>query len=321
MAQRFLWVDSMKAMAIIIVILGHCLLFVGFTDILLYKYIIYLQMPLFMAISGYCSYKQSISFDNLKRRFFQLVIPFLCWPMVWYAIKMDFSGIVDYYIHLPLNPDSGLWFLYILFLISLVDYFRCKLLFCSNLQNLIGGGKRRLTQCVYEYSIILVSFFLLLVLWVYKHFDMPGNWLNFIALYYPYYMLGCVMRRHNELFLNHFRWISPLGLVIFLGFTPFLEGKLYEPLLAIGGILGLFFVFYRWCNIQMPQLMVFTAVSTLGIYAIHQPVIQYLKHLVVTPIWLDVVITFILSYIISILVVRLLKLSVITRKLLLGMQN
>lgn len=318
--QRILWIDSIKAFAILIVILGHCLQFIGATGIL-YKYIYAVHMPLFMAISGYCSYKQSISFGHIKRRFFQLVVPFFCWPLVWYAIKMDFSGIADYYIHLPLNPDTGLWFLYILFLISLVDFLRCKLLLNSSLQKPIGGGKLKLTQYNYECSVIVTSVLLLLAYWIYKHLGMPGNWINFLALYYPYYILGCEMRRHNELFLNHLYWIGPLGLAVYLGLTYFLKGELYEPLLATGGILGVFFIFYKWCNIKTPQLIMFTGVSTLGIYAVHQPVIQSVKHLTETPIWLDVVITFVLSYFISIFSVWLLKSSGITRKLLLGMQN
>lgn len=320
MKQRIKWIDSLKAFAILIVVFGHCLQFIGVTGIL-YKYVYTVHMPLFMTISGYCSYKQSIPFDNVKRRFFQLIVPFFCWPMVWYTIKMDFSGIVDYYIHLPLNPDTGLWFLDILFLISLVDFVRCKLLFNSGLKKSTWGDKLKLTQYNYECSVIVTSVLLLLAYWLYKHLGIPGNWINFLALYYPFYILGCEMRRHNELFLNHLKWIGPIGMVVFLSLTSFAEGDILQMLLAFGGILGIFLFFYRWCNIQMPQLIVFTGVSTLGIYAVHPPIIHYMKHLVETPVWLDVVITFIISYIMSIFALRLLKFSRITRKLLLGINK
>lgn len=139
MKQRILWVDALKAFAIVIVIIGHCLLFTEVKGIL-YKYITLIQMPLFMAISGYCSYKPSVAFASIRKRFFQLVIPFLAWPLVWYVIKMDFSGVTDYYLHLPLNPDTGLWFLYVLFLISLVDFVRSKTVCLIDAEHVIGGG-------------------------------------------------------------------------------------------------------------------------------------------------------------------------------------
>lgn len=131
--KRILWVDALKAFTIMIVIWGHCLQFIGETGIL-YKYIYAVHMPLFMAISGYCSYKESVSFSNIKNRFFQLVIPFLTWPVVWYVVKMDFSGIADYYMHLPLNPDTGLWFLYVLFLISIVDFVQSRMI-CADIMS------------------------------------------------------------------------------------------------------------------------------------------------------------------------------------------
>lgn len=316
---RILWADALKSFAITIVVLGHCLQFLNETGIL-YKYIYAFHMPLFMAISGYCSYKPLITLNSIKRRFFQLVIPFFCWPIVWYVVRMDFSGIADYYIHLPLNPDTGLWFLYILFLISLVDYIRYRLwhnFFDSQFAE--GGGKKYLFQ--YECSIIVSVIFLLIIYWAYKRARLPGNWISFLALYYPYYMLGCVMRRHSDLLERHLWWLGSVGLLVFCFATYFLEGRIWQPLLAISGIFGAFFVFNRYCDCKMPQLVAFTGMSTLGIYAVHQPVINYVKHIIGTPVWVDVALTFVITCTISLVVVRILKMSRMTRFLLLGMNK
>lgn len=312
--NRILWVDALKAFAITIVVLGHCLQAIDATSIL-YKYIYAFHMPLFMAISGYCSYKASVSFENIKKRFLQLVIPFFAWPVVWYVVKMDFSGVADYYLTLPLNPDTGLWFLYILFLISLVDYVRNKI------QCKINDGplaKGRFMQYIYEFSIISTTIFLFLLYWLYKRIGLPGNWMNFVALYYPYYMLGCVMRKHNEWLKKHLCWLGSVGLFVYFFATYFMEASIWRPILAINGILGAFFVFCRYCDREMPQLVKFTGMSTLGIYAVHQPVINYVKNIVETPIWLDVTFTFIITYTISIATVRMLNMSKLTKFLLLG---
>ena len=318
--QRILWVDALKAFAIAIVILGHCL---QFTDVngILYEYITLIQMPLFMAISGYCSYKISMSSENIKKRFCQLVIPFFVWPIVWYMVKMDFSGIADYYILLPLYPDTGLWFLYILFLISLVDFARSKPLLMIDTNQLIGEGKKKLTQYAYEISIIGTTVFLLGVFCIYKRADLSGNWINFVALYYPYYALGCLMRKHNEWLEKHLKLIGSIGMVIYIFGTYFLEARIWQPVLAVSGILGTFLVFRRSCDYKMPQLIMFAGTSTLGIYAVHQPVINYVKHIIETPAWMDVILTFVITNIISLLIVRMLKMSKLTRFLLLGMNR
>lgn len=320
--QRILWLDALKAFAILIVILGHCLQFIGEVGVL-YKYIYAFHMPLFMAISGYCSYKPSISLYNIKKRFFQLVIPFFTWPIVWFAIKMDFSDVPDYYMHLPLNPDTGLWFLYVLFLISLVDFIRTKILCEFNAYQLVGEGKGKikLSKYVNELSIIGTTVCLLFVYVIYKCIGLPGNWINYVALYYPYYMLGWVMRRHNDLLERHLDWLGPIGLGVYFLFTYILESRIWQPWLATSGILGAFFIFHKWCNFRVPRLVMFTGMSTLGIYAVHQPVINYVMHIVDTPIWVDVVLTFVITYIISIVVVRILKVSKLTKFLLLGMNN
>lgn len=318
-ANRILWVDALKSFAIIIVVLGHCLQEIDATSIL-YKYIYAFHMPLFMTISGYCSYKPSVFFTNIGKRFFQLVIPFFAWPMVWYVVKMDFSGVADYYMHLPLNPDTGLWFLYVLFLISLVDFVRSKTSCVIRATHLVKDSKK-LDQYVYELSIVGTIILLLILYWTYKHVGLPGNWISFVALYYPYYMLGCMMRKHNERLKKHLWWLGSIGMIVYFLGTYFLEDRICQPFLALGGIMSAFLIFRKWCNRKMPRLVLFTGMSTLGIYAVHQPIIHYVMHIIRTPLWTDIILTFVLTYIISIVVVRILKMSKLTRFLLLGINK
>lgn len=321
---RILWADNLKAFAIILVILGHVIPWVCGEQVspTLIRYFSVIEMPLFMAISGYCSYKPSVSLANIRKRFFQLVIPFFAWPIVWYVMKMNFSGVTDFYMHLPLNPDTGLWFLYILFLISLVDFVRSKMVCLVDVNRLIFfGGKIKIVQYVYELSIVGTIILLLFVYWAYKHLGLSGNWISFLALYYPYYMFGCVMRKHNEWLEKRLCLLGSIGMFVYIFGTYFFDGPIWQPVLAVSGILGTFFVFRRFCDCKMPQLIMFTGMSTLGIYAVHQPVINYVKHIVETPIWVDVTVTFVITYIISIVVVIILKMTKLTRFLFLGMNR
>lgn len=311
--ERILWIDALKAFAILIVILGHCLQFIGATG-LLYKYIYAFHMPLFMAISGYCSYKQSVTFTIVKKRFLQLVVPFLGWPMVWYIIKLDFSGIINYYANLPINPDKGLWFLYVLFLIIMVEFFRSKVTKLINRYLKISSFVRN----GYELGVVCVTLFLFVLYFLYKYYDFSGNWLNFVTLYYPYYMFGCLMRKHNERLIKHIDWIGLLGLLFFIIATYISESIILQPLIAVSGILGSISIFHKCCNRKMPQVIKFTGMSTLGIYAVHQPVIQYVRHIYSDSVWIDVSLSFILAYLISIVIVWLLKTTKVTRSVLLG---
>lgn len=174
---------------------------------------------------------------------------------------------------------------------------------------------------MYELSIVGTILLLLFVYWTYKHFGLSGNWINLLTLYYPYYMLGCAMRRHNVRLEKHLCLLGSIGLTVYFLGTYFFDGPIWQPVLAVSGILGAFFVFCRFCDRKMPPLVMFTGMSTLGIYAVHQPVINYVKHIIETPIWLDFILTFVITYVFSIVVVKLLKMPKLTRFLLLGMNK
>lgn len=307
--NRILWIDALKAFAILIVILGHVLQSLDATGVL-YKYIYVVHMPLFMTISGFCSYKPVVTLDAVKRRFFQLVIPFFCWPLVWRLIKFDFSGIIDYYVHLPLFPDTGLWFLFILFLITVVEFVRSRIV-----------GKLHDRRYSYECSVTLAVVALLILYAVYKKASLPGNWLNFTALYYPYFILGGLMRRYQQTLLKCFVWAGPVGLAIYF-MSAFCFGlAIVQPVFAVCGIIGFFWLFNMTANRQLPGFVSYLGMTTLGIYAVHQPVVYYVKDIVYSPLWLNIVITFVITMLIAIASIEILKLSSITRRMFLGMNN
>lgn len=88
MAERFEWLDTLKGLGIILVILGHFCANFCETDARLTTYIYSFHIPLFFFVSGYL-------FDAgryvgyrffLKRRFFTRIIPYLFFYMISYVI-------------------------------------------------------------------------------------------------------------------------------------------------------------------------------------------------------------------------------------------
>ncbi|PSU88002.1 acyltransferase family protein [Photobacterium kishitanii] len=113
-------IDLVKFLLIFLVVLGHSIQFfdvsknINFDASILYSWIYSFHMPLFMFVSGYLYKVKSLSKHDIYKKFKLLIIPFVFWAIYSSIINREnvLTGIIDVFI----NPDSGLWFLYILFL-------------------------------------------------------------------------------------------------------------------------------------------------------------------------------------------------------------
>lgn len=133
--NRNIVIDVSKGVAIILVVIGHVIQFgtsgEGFWDNNLFKIIYSFHMPLFIFLSGYVSAKGIVerSFSNtIKKRFKTLIVPFLSWGVImyFYSLLGKFvlkgqaeTNFLKYIISVILNPDTGLWFLWVLFFLTL----------------------------------------------------------------------------------------------------------------------------------------------------------------------------------------------------------
>lgn len=111
---RIPYLDNVKGFLIILVVIGHVIQDTIGTDNIIDTYIMSFHMPLFMAVSGYCSYKENLGLETIKKRAVQLLIPFLAWAVV----KSVLVGDIGYVWTIIMYPDRGLWFLQALFFIS-----------------------------------------------------------------------------------------------------------------------------------------------------------------------------------------------------------
>lgn len=133
--MRDLTFDLTRGLSIYFVVLGHCFLYlfdgVG-QDFVLNKILSSFRVPLFMFVSGYLNYG---SFDGslfkLKRRFINMIIPFLSWSVFYilYDVHIDFQEFSSRIINLFIAPQypSPIWFLLTLFIQLLILYFCMKI--------------------------------------------------------------------------------------------------------------------------------------------------------------------------------------------------
>ena len=124
-AGRDASLDAVKGFAILLVMLGHCIVLNGLADPYLYDAIAAVQMPLFMAVSGYIAgLKKPEAVERpdlakraafLGKRSISYLVPFFSW-MVIVSFPHCLKELKTELFHL----DYGLWFLATLWIVNLV---------------------------------------------------------------------------------------------------------------------------------------------------------------------------------------------------------
>ena len=133
------WVDDVKVIACILVVLGHFFQSMTKANILpendLYRWfnttIYYFHVPLFFICSGYLYQKYSKVNDfkswkkNVAKKALALGVPYVTFTTATWILKKVFSGSVNDQIGslgdtLLLHPTAPYWYLYALFFIFLV---------------------------------------------------------------------------------------------------------------------------------------------------------------------------------------------------------
>ena len=82
MNTRLEYIDRLKGLAMLLVLVGHVIVFCGLGyDNVFIKHITLMNMPLFFFLNGLVV--RNLSGDNklkyLWKKFLQLMLPFLCW--------------------------------------------------------------------------------------------------------------------------------------------------------------------------------------------------------------------------------------------------
>ncbi len=313
---RLYYIDNLKGLLILLVILGHCIQQsdIDFDNNIVFRYIYAFHMPLFMYLSGFVSYKKIYRWSQLKKRSIQLLIPFLAWAMLGMTISNNFNWMW------LTKPDTGLWFLWVLFWIGALHISLSKLAYKIN---------------VIEEIILSIACIVLLGSVIVSKLSFG---FHLIAWYFPFYLLGVFSRKYDIIvikYLEKYKWLL-LGMFILDGYfwmrnesPTFLNTK--SPIIIMGykfliGIIGCycFMALIRPFNNKWLIISELGGGMTLGLYAIHQSVIKYILvlqdyySLKINSLWLTITLLFIATCLFTIIIYLIFNKLSFTRRLLLG---
>jgi fucose 4-O-acetylase-like acetyltransferase len=182
---RNIKIDFLKAVAIFLVVYGHCIQYAGngknnFFQDPVFIFIYSFHMPLFMMISGWVffySFSRKDFIEIVVDRFKQLVVPVMFWTVTF----SFFVGLVKYKGHFlgtifkvsVGDIYNGFWFLTVLFVISLA----------------FSGIVKMLSK---------FQFVFLIVFWIFLLFLPDGYYFSFVKFMYPYFLLGYYSNKYKE---------------------------------------------------------------------------------------------------------------------------
>ena len=203
--NRILEIDIYKGILIIFVVIGHTLQksVVGHGGVIM-NFIQAIQMPGFMLASGYLSSKKISDFKQLIERigksFLSYAVPFFSWFIFVDIILLGKYGsnIVQGLTDLLSHVDLGLWFLWIVFLLSCLSYI------CNYF---ISKG------CIYK---SIISIFLFFIFWILILCFMGIEFLGakFVLYYSLFYGFGWLIKWTEKWWVNWWNKVSNIMLFI-----------------------------------------------------------------------------------------------------------
>lgn len=187
MKNRIDWLDSLKGVAIILVVIRHVMQsnIINCSETFLGNVIFAVQMPIFMIIAGFFCVTSELYYRDfsstclyIKKRAVHYMLPFFSGFIIVCVLIRGFydRNIITGLGVLVNNVDVGLWFLYVVFILS-VDIIVAKKI-CSKMKKfcfvpiLVGGA------------------LLLPLLVIVKLFGARFLGINLILYYYVYFAIG-----------------------------------------------------------------------------------------------------------------------------------
>ena len=272
--QRLLYLDALKGILIVLVILGHALQFNidDYQHVFLFRFIYSFHMPLFFLISGYLTFKRRYDGVLIQKRAMQLLIPFVAWACLLPFLE---NGVFNFKrsCNALLYPDNGLWFLYNLFVYCVVfnlsERFarrglRQEILFIFSivllyLAMIVFRGQFNCSQLCW-----FLPFFAMGYYWHKYEFEISGMLTVLLGGVYLA-MMPFWMMRETPLF---YQWID-FGSAFSYG---------YRYVVQILGAAFFFILGKRLLTIHIPVLQEL-GTMTLGIYAFQFVVLHHLGQL------------------------------------------
>lgn len=293
-SSRDVRLDIYRGLAIMLVVFGHGIQdrVPDFDRNMAFKAIYMFHMPLFFYICGMVYGLKSHVLSGAEiglsvlRRATQLLFPFIIWYLINYAMSDDTSSLTDRLAMLFRSPDYGLWFLWILFLSSvLADFGKLVhttyklpygviliVIFC--LTGLVGLKTR-----VIGIPLLIVHLpFFFCGIFHQKLINSMGKFRYFIVgmfvVAWPFMFPVWERNRHFQVGIETLKFFSLLmPQISHAGYLLF--GIFIHAVSAISGIV-IFFLLSSYLlrsqanfSLKMKEALVFIGTRTLEIYTIH----------------------------------------------------
>ena len=305
----------------------------NFADDYLWNLIYSFHMPVFVAISGFLTYRKNNVEKNSEttswyslvwRRFRQLMIPFLLWSIMLFFVNHNVSYYYDYFLY----PQMSLWFLWALFFIAII----------------FAGVDRIAIKLKIRQEVVMLICWMLLVVVMFVMPDSKLFGIEYVAYYYFFYLLGYYIHKYSEyLIIRKEIIIAVIGMLWFalgsiyytqglpkqLQFIPYVPHTLlyyvYRIITAVFAVLFLFSLGVKTLDKESRAVMHIVQIGkvSLGIYAAHMVIRFKMVDALVFLIpnisyWPLMITTFCLLVFVSYCIVWLLKKWNITATWLLG---
>lgn len=234
-SQRNATVDILRGLAMLLVVLGHTL--TGCINdaehSFIFNVIWALQMPLFILISGYVTkYSRPINDANafwkvIKKRTIAYMLPWLVWTVVIRGIILGHSEYLNFK-WLVFHMDSGYWFLFTIWVISLIyasSVYLASKVKKDGLWNMVA------LTCFY-------GCFAIIVLGVGLLFGLSFLGTKLTLYYIPFYFLGVIFGRYQYLIDKHTKIKEVLIAVAAVAFISIISRcYLYDLEDSVGDVL------------------------------------------------------------------------------------
>lgn len=208
--ERIELIDSLKGYAVILVLLGHVIVFSNptqFSQSWLFVFIYSFHMPLFLFLSGYLVFQKSIDskINFVYKKFKGLILPYFVWIFISISIANNFvfdNRISDFLIEHVVVYDN-IWFLPVLFISFMI------LLIYITSENFLKDY-----QLGFFTILLFLSFYI--ISWM---FNPPVQGLLIVRWFSPFVLLGYITAEYKESIFEK-SYIFPLSAVLFAILLP-----------------------------------------------------------------------------------------------------
>ena len=263
MLERIHYIDKLKGLAILFVVMGHVSDFgLGINDTLFNSFYISFHMPLFMYLSGLFAFSSDrINISKIKSYLFKRLRRLLC-PFFFVGILYSIISKGNMYGHL-LGDPGRLWFLPALFYVTL-----------AAIVWMAFNSKWNKKTSWFSYGIEFVFFILVLGTMI-LFYDTCRNipYLLHAIKMFPFFMLGVFCNKHKCL-AEHVKSNNLLyssSIIFYLSFLFLQHNNIIPDIFLASGLFAIIILmqlFNKYDN-MIPKLLSLIGKYSLEIYLFH----------------------------------------------------